>query len=153
MNWRKFKQKFGVDTTKNYELIQYAKRLKLKPFRCVMRDEIKDLPKYGYFIVNIQLSSQTGAHWSAVYSNSKVVYFFDSYALPPTKYYPEILEKFNHTSKRYCPDWHEQIQTFDKKYCGQMALYFLYKMSKSKKKSLQDYFDILESIKIEEKNE
>ena len=146
MDWKKFTQRFGTDTTTNIQLMNFAKQLGLKPFRCVMRDEIKSLPQFGYFIVNIQTSNENGVHWSAIYSDKKRVYFFDSYALPPLK---EVLEKFNHTNERWCEDWHEQIQTFDKKYCGQMSLYFLYRMSKSKNKNLEDYKNILQSIKNE----
>ena len=78
-------------------------------------------------------------HHSAIYSNPKTVYFFDSFALPPTL---EIIEKFNHTKNRICGDNEEQIQTFDKKYCGQMALYFLHRINKG-----DTFDDILEQLK------
>ena len=140
--WKKFKQKFGTSTTTMSELISYAHHLKLKPFRCVMRDQVKDLPQYGYFIINIQTNKANGAHWSAVYSDPNKVYFFDSYALPPNVMYPEIAKKFNHTTNRICGDKDEQIQTYGKEYCGQMALYFLYRISKG-----SSYKDILQDIK------
>ena len=144
MNWIEFQRRYGTNTTNNIELTNWARQLKVKPFKCVMRDEVKDLPQYGYFIINIQTAEEPGAHWSSVYSNPTTVYFFDSYALPP---YEEVIEKFNHTKNRYSGDYHEQIQTFDKKYCGQMALFFLYRMSKAQTKSLEDFKNIFELLK------
>ena len=141
--WHEFSQKYGTSTTNNIELTNWAKGLEIKPFRCVMRDEIKDLPQFGYFIFNIQTSEEPGAHWSALYSDPNKVYLFDSYALPPLK---EIINKFNHTKNRYCGDWHEQIQSFDKSYCGQMALYFLYRM-KNSEKNISDFKTIFSTLK------
>ena len=138
-SWNDFKQLFGTETSTNFDLIRWAKYLKLKPFKYAMRDEIKDLPQYGYFITNIHTSKERGVHHSALYSDVNKVYFFDSYALPPTL---EILNKFNHTNNRICGDMEEQIQTFDKKYCGQMALYFLYRI-----KNGDTYEDILVDLK------
>ena len=147
-NWNKFKIKFGTQSTSNIELIKYAKMLKIKPFKCLMRDEIGSLKnKYGYFIVNIHTSSQPGVHWSAVYSDRDRVYFFDSYALPPLK---EIVDTFNHTDNRYCGDWHEQIQTFDKSYCGQLSLYVLYRLKNCKNKTKEDFQNILDGIEEDE---
>ena len=104
-----------------------------------MRDEIKDLPQYGYFITNIHTSKERGVHHSAIYSDKDKVFFFDSYALPPVE---EILEKFNHTGKIIYGDEEEQIQTSEDKYCGQMSLYFLYSISQGK-----SFIEILKDLK------
>lgn len=138
-SWKEFKQKFGTDTTTNFDLIRWAKHLSIKPFHYAMRDEIKFLPQYGYFITNIHTSQERGVHHSAIYSDKDKVYYFDSYALPPTL---EIIEKFNHTNNRICGDQEEQIQTFEKKYCGQMALFFLHRINKG-----ETYYDVLEDLK------
>lgn len=151
MDWNKFKMKFGTQTTSNLDLIKHAKMLKIKPFRCLMRDEIKLLKgkdRFGYFIVNIHTSDQPGVHWSSIYSDKDKVYFFDSYALPPLK---EIIDTFNHTNNRYCGDWHEQIQTFDKSYCGQISMYVLYKLFHCKKKTKNEFQNIINGIENEEK--
>ena len=149
MNWNTFKQTFGTDTSTNFDLIRWAKYLRIKPFYYAMRDEIKDLPQYGYFITNIHTSKERGVHHSAIYSHRDAtgdsandrVYFFDSYALPPTL---EIIEKFNHTNNRICGDSDEEKQDIfkDQKYCGQMALYFLYQISKG-----VTYDEILKDLK------
>ena len=145
MEWKEFKQTFGTDTSTNFDLIRWAKYLRLKPFRYAMRDEIKDLPQYGlhgsgaYFITNIHTSEERGVHHSAIYSDKDKVYYFDSFALPPTL---EIIDKFNHTKNRICGDQDEQIQTFDKKYCGQMALYFLHRIDKG-----DTYDEVLKELK------
>ena len=53
-------------------------------------------------------------------------YWFDSYGLPPLK---EIINKFR--SPIMAADF--QIQDFGMKYCGQLALYVLYRLSKAEK--------------------
>ena len=149
LTWKEFKQTFGTHTTTNFDLLRWAKYLKIKPFYYVMRDEIKELPdpktNIIYAITNIHTSKERGVHHSAIYSGADPsghsILFFDSYALPPTK---EILEKFNHTENRICGDEKEQLQfiTKDQQFCGQMALYFLYCVSKGLK-----YSQILNKIK------
>ena len=91
-----------------------------------MRDEIKDfnLKKLPLnLIVNIDPKKEGGVHWSCfhVAENGKK-YWFDSYGLPPLK---EIIDKFK--SPILAADF--QIQDFGMKYCGQLALYILYKLN------------------------
>ena len=56
------------------------------------------------------------------YSKRWKKYWFDSYGLPPLK---EIIDKFK--SPILAADF--QIQDFGMKYCGQLALYILYKLN------------------------
>jgi hypothetical protein len=123
-DWNDFKKIFGTSTSTNFDLIRWAKYLKIKPFYYAMRDEIKDLPNYGNFMTNIHTSKERGVHHSAIYSDVSKVYFFDSYALPPTL---EIIQKFDHTDNRIC---------------GDMALFFLHRINKG-----DSYEDILQQLK------
>ena len=52
---KKFFYIFVVDTTTNFDLLKYAKILKLKNFHVVMTDEIHDLPEDNFSTI-LQLS-------------------------------------------------------------------------------------------------
>lgn len=125
---KEFMQKYGTNTTTNFQLIQWAKDLNIKPFYYCMRDEIVLLkdehPKY-YAITNIHTTKQKGIHHSALFKDNKQLYFFDSYGLDPTK---EIL---NLDLPIICSTF--QIQNIGTKYCGQLSLWVLYQLSLGKK--------------------
>lgn len=134
MNLNNFFNKYGIDTTTNFDLIKYAKELKIKPFYYTMRDEIINLPDNCYVITNINTSKEKGVHHSALVKNQNK-YFFDSYGLPPTE---EIGEGGKYSTF--------QLQNFNQKYCGQLSLYFLYKFKFQPKKSFEE---IVLDIKME----
>ena len=126
MNIKEFLNHYGVNTTNNFQLLHWAKQLKIKNFHVLMRDEIKDfnLKKLPLnLIVNIDPKKEGGVHWSCFHiAKDGKKYWFDSYGLPPLK---EIIDKFK--SPILAADF--QIQDFGMKYCGQLALYILYKLS------------------------
>ena len=125
-NFKNFTGKYGVNTTTNFELINWAKNLNIKPFFCLMRDEIYELKKHKEFfaIVNIHKSNQKGVHWSCVHRNSLGnIFYFDSYGLDPTQ---EILNL--RRSVILCNTF--QLQKQGEVWCGQMSLYVLWLLSK-----------------------
>ena len=132
-NFSNFSSRYGESKTTNFQLIKWAKELRIKPFYYCMRDEIiptlKNKTKY-YAIVNIHTSQQRGVHHSALYQNNEQMYFFDSYGLDPTK---EIIDlktsEANQTTlPLICSTF--QIQQLGETNCGQLSLYVLYKLSK-----------------------
>ena len=132
MNIKEFLNRYGVNTTNNFQLLHWAKELKIKNFSVLMRDEIENykftkLPVN--IIVNIDPKKEGGVHWSCFHiSTDKKKYWFDSYGLPPLK---EIINKFRRNKAKSpitAADF--QIQDFGMKYCGQLALYILYKLNR-----------------------
>ena len=131
MDFKEFINKYGTDTTSNFQLIKWAKELNIKPFYYCMRDEI--IPtlktKKSYFtIVNIHTSKERGIHHSALYKNSLgKLFFFDSYGLPPT-------EEIINLQKNYNPILYSefQIQEPNTKWCGQLSLWVLYQITLNK---------------------
>ena len=124
-----FLHKYGTDTTNNFQLLNWAKQLKIKNFHVLMKDEIKEIKptkKPLNIITNNNTSKQDGSHWSAFHINNKgEKFWFDSYGCPPLE---EIVQTFKspilgNTSK---------FQEFNTSYCGQLALYFLYKINNGK---------------------
>ena len=87
MNIDNFYKRFGRDTTTNFQLEKYAKELKIPNFYVCMHDEIKQLQQNKLplnIMVNIHTSKEQGVHWSALYINKDITFFFDSYGLVPT---------------------------------------------------------------------
>ena len=67
MNIKEFLNQYGVNTTNNFQLLHWAKQIKIKNFHVLMRDEIKDfnLKKSPLnLIVNIDPKKEGGVHWS-----------------------------------------------------------------------------------------
>jgi hypothetical protein len=151
MSLKEFFNKFGVETSTNLDLIHWAKLLKIKEFRYVMRDEMGLLPKkYSkdlYVMTNIHTSQQNGVHHNAFCITKKGSYFFDSYGLSPTQEVIDYIHNIKTFSKS--PMYTTfKIQQDNTRYCGQISLYFLYLM----KHSDLSFFDIVLRIKQEIQN-
>ena len=131
MKLKEFLDKYGTNTTSNFQLLHWGKQLKLKNFYVVMKDEIEDMDESKLvlnLITNIQSSDEPGAHWSAFHKGTEFTVFdkafkhfwYDSYGRPPDD---EIIKKFGQGSIIASDD---QNQEFGMTCCGQLALYFLY---------------------------
>ena len=67
MEIKEFFNRFGVNTTSNFQILQWAKQLKVKNFHVLLRDEIKDFNSKKLpvnLIVNIDPKKEGGVHWS-----------------------------------------------------------------------------------------
>ena len=99
MNINDFYKCFGRDSTTNFQLERYARELKIPNFYVCMCDEMNQLPRNKFplnVIVNIHTSKEQGVHWSALYINKDIVFFFDSYDLVPTQ---EIIDFLSQHTK------------------------------------------------------
>ena len=82
-----FFNRFGTDTTNNFQLLHWGKQLGLKNFQVLMKDEIKniDVKPLMNIICNIENSFEDGAHWSCFHKQSvkthKVVVFTRTFGL------------------------------------------------------------------------
>src|SRR5438093_7398715 len=122
MDIKEFLNKFGEDTTSNFDLIQMAKKLKITKYHYCVRDEIKKLKRIKklpiYAICNYHLSNQTGIHHVALYQSKENSYYFDSFGIIPIKEAKDFLEHGIYSTFK--------IQSYDQKFCGQISLYLLY---------------------------
>ena len=136
MKLKEFLDKYGTNTTSNFQLLHWSKQLKLKNFYVVVKDEIKDIDSSKQvlnLITNIQNFNKPGAHWSAFHKETEFAAFdkafkhfwYDSYGRPPDE---EIIKNFGQGSiaSLYIAS-DDQNQKFGTTYCGQLALYFLYR--------------------------
>ena len=112
-----------LETTSNYDLINYAKQLKIKYFRGVfMRDNLANKIRSKDGIVNLEPDSEIGSHWCCYYKINKDKYYFDSFGLNPTN------EMLKYLKKGGCLNTFE-IQPIGSVICGQLCLYVLYRLS------------------------
>jgi len=118
-----FFKRYGTDTTTNFQLMKWAKELKITNFHVLMRDEIKIIKKKSSCsaICNLHTKEQDGVHWSCLYKTPEISYYFGSYGLIPTKEVEAVL------SKPYIYSTF-QLQT-NEKFCGVLCLYVLYELS------------------------
>ena len=107
----------------NFQLIEAAKKLKIKNFRGVfVRDELPKKPrKKECGIVNTGDSSTDGFHWVCWYKNEDKKYSFDSYAQPALVELVDYLKGSVYYNS-------ERVQFGNTSYCGHLCLYVLKKL-------------------------
>ena len=130
----------------NLELIEYAKKLKIKHFRGVfMRDT---LPQQAYKsecgIVNLNISKQEGSHWVAYLINGSKRIYFDSFG----QVTPNELQKYLKTKA----EWNRNLQVIlgntdivkhlNTHVCGHLCLFVLTSLTQ-KQLTYQDVLNIL----------
>ena len=136
-NKRKFLDKYGTETSNNFQLLHWAKQLKNKNFHVLMRDEIKEMTDDNFkkplnIITNNNTSDENGSHWSAFHKKDENVFdsvpqkfCFDSYGSP-------VLEEIVQTFKSPILGNTSKFQEFKTSCCGQLSLYFLHKTNYGK---------------------
>jgi len=129
-----FLNKYGTDSTSNFQLIRFAKDLKLPNFHCIMRNELKLLRKLKilpiFIICNYQATDENGTHWIAMYKDNKNSFYFDSYGIG---LFIEAKEYLVHGVYNTF-----KIQPIRTKICGILCLFVLYSLYKGR-----DFFDIV----------
>lgn len=139
LNFKDFVKKYGDKTTSNIQLTEWAKELDIPNFHCIMRDEVKHLsmPNNGKplnIIVNLEKSDQPGSDWNACYTRSNPIsnaisFYFSSYALPPLKEVKTFLNRNGVKNRKYSTT---KLQDWQDEYCGQIALFVLYRLNTGK---------------------
>jgi hypothetical protein len=75
-------------------------------------------------IINLDHSSNNGTHWTCLFIENGVCYYFDSFGFPP----PVEVEKYLHDlDKRYYNSF--EIQKGNQVICGHFCIYMLLKLS------------------------
>jgi len=130
-----------LETTSNFDLINYAKQLKIKYFQSYfMNDELpKRIKTNKCAIVNLQKSDQDGSHWCCYWKKGKEKYYFDSYGLEPCNEMLKYLKPTKNVPPLIISTY--QIQKFGTVICGQICIYVLYMLGNNHK-----FIDILLSL-------
>jgi len=131
---KEFLDKYGIDSTTNFQLLKWSKDLGFKVY-CIMRNELDKLNKLNlktkplYIICNYQTTKDSGSHWICMYRGAHTSdkgndgsYYFDSYGIQPFPEAIDFLEEGVYSAFKIQPD--------NSKMCGQLCLFVLYKLSK-----------------------
>jgi len=143
LTFRDFIKRFGNDMTSNFQLAKWAKDLRIPNFHVVMRDEVKDLPNVNPLnvIVNLEKSDQRGSDWTGLHISNNNAFYFSSYSLPPLREVKDFVARRRGITNRKSSTL--KLQDYGDSYCGQAALYFLYRMSHLKNPSSEDFEEIV----------
>ena len=58
-----------LNALSDFDIKNYAEKLKLPLKNILMRDEIKDNLGVGFYVINLDTSNNEGTHWTACYSH------------------------------------------------------------------------------------
>ena len=90
-------------------------------------------------MINLDDETGQGTHWVATYINDKIIYYFDSFSLPPA------LSFINHAEKlkiKYKYNLGYPIQDIRSVRCGYYCLYFLDNIMKKSFNNCLKGFDL-----------
>jgi hypothetical protein len=105
------------------DLKKLIKILKIGKIEIMPKDYITADIKDGKYIVNLDNHNGPGTHWTAFIKKDNIIYYFDSFGLPP----PINILKINNKMIYYNI---YNIQDIEEKSCGYYCLFFIYYMNK-----------------------
>src|SRR2546425_634596 len=135
-----------IEPLSNFQIINQYKKFKIRHFKGVfMRNELVDkidltlsvnTKANECFILNLDHSSNTGTHWTCIFIETGMCYYFDSFGFPPPVEVEEYLRKFD---KRYYNSF--EIQKINQVICGHFCIYVLVKLNRG-----NDFYKILDEL-------
>jgi hypothetical protein len=133
MEISQFLERFGTNTTSNFDLIDIARILNIPNFYCLMSNEInklrrKKLPLYA--VINYQSEKFEGTHWVCLYKDTNQSYYFDSYGLQIIPELESYLRGGIQSTFKIQPD--------NTQMCGSLCMFVLHKLSKN-----EDFYNIV----------
>ena len=130
----------------NFELLEYARKLKIKGFRGVfMRDTLPSQPftkECG--IMNFNTSKQAGSHWVCYAKNEHERIYFDSYAqVTPIELQTYLKTQTEKNLKQQVIQRNTDIvQRINTHICGHLCLFVLTSLTREQL-SYQEVLDVL----------
>lgn len=102
-----------------------------------MRDDLPgNLPKGHFLILNLDDTTGGGTHWTALYNNGDMLYYFDSFGMPPPK---EIKQKYKKKIKFST----SHLQNIDAISCGSWCIWWVLHVANGK-----DFYDTIYKMDI-----
>ena len=103
--------------------MDWTRYLKIPDFKGIFaRDSVEHFHKTGSCIINLDDGVGKGTHWVASFIKSGVIYYFDSFSLPPPL---EFVEYARRLGMKYQYNYGNPIQNIYSVRCGYYCLYFL----------------------------
>jgi hypothetical protein len=111
----------------NIEIEDKLKLYNIKLNGIIMSNELNKLYN-GFYIVNLDRVGGSGTHWTCLYYDGKINYYFDSFGQPPNIHIEKILGPIFIYNK-------EQIQNIKSDACGYYCIAWIRFMSRGKNKN------------------
>ena len=103
--------------------MDWVNYLKIPDFKGIFaRDSPDHFHQTGCCIINLDDVIGNGTHWVASFIKSKIIYYFDSFSLPPPI---EFVEYVRRLKMKYQFNTGYPIQNISSVRCGYFCLYFL----------------------------
>lgn len=106
-----------LTTTSDIQLKGYAEKMGLPLNNILMRDEMNELDKDGFYIINLDNSNGNGTHWTSLFYHPLNSYYFDSYGFVPPLEVEKKIKPYIYNDA--------DIQDFNSEACGYYALAFI----------------------------
>src|SRR5277367_2151947 len=117
-----------IEPLSNIQIIDKCREIKIKNFKGVfMREELKGRTSENEcFILNHDISSNNGTHWTCLFVKNGIAFYFDSFGLDPPL---EILH-YCKELERYCvlqylsnSKINSKIQAYNEVICGHYSIF------------------------------
>jgi hypothetical protein len=116
--------KLGRKALSNDTIDKYGKLLFQSKYKGCYAQNEKFEHKQGYYIINTDIASGPGLHWTALILTSKIAYIYDSFSRDPKKLLPHLLQHLKNY-KIVSSDRKDKEQRGDSATCGHNCLAFL----------------------------
>ena len=111
----------------NLEIEEKLKKYNIKLNGIIMSNELNKLYN-GFYVINLDKVGNGGTHWTCLYYDCKINYYFDSFGMPPPTHIEQLLKPVFIYNK-------EQIQDVKSDACGYYCIAWLKFMSRGKNKN------------------
>ena len=141
------KPKFKDIPLSNFDLLEWIDYLGIPDFKGIFsRDSENHIHETGSCIINLDDKIGPGTHWVATFvkPKSKVIYYFDSFSLPPPQ---EFVDYVNGLKMKYKYNYGNPIQKIESVRCGYYCLYFLNEIRKGK-----SFYNLLKVFNLNNQN-
>lgn len=144
------KVKYGNIT--NFELIEYARKMKIPLNDVLMRDELNEHNiRPGYYILNLQSSDESGSHWVSFIYKTDTMYYIDSFGVEAVQDIIDLADRMDIKNFYWNEDDYQHINSEN---CGIYCLALFHYIENNKgtlKKKINDFMNIF--FKSTEKND
>ena len=106
-----------LKTLSDIQLKNFCSQLKLPLENILMRDEIKENLKEGFYIINLDTSENEGTHWTVCYAYPLQSYYFDSFGLVPPLELEQKIKPYLYNN--------DDIQDWNSDACGWYSIAFI----------------------------
>ena len=131
----------------NLDLMDWIRYLQIPDFKGIFaRDSVDHIHKTGSCVINLDDGVGKGTHWVASFIKSGVIYYFNSFSLPPPLEFVEYVRKLG---MKYQYNYGHPIQNIYSVRCGYYCLYFLDNISRKSFYDCLKVFDLSETEKNE----